>query len=246
MVSHIAEWPLAEMKTNVIRLMNEIAQTCVRQAIDPTMAIVYELAKTLGTVHVFPQPLQQLSARAILVNHLDTTVVANTPLWIIDQAGQFLFVNDLSTFLDSTASESGDYISDISDINVRVNIALRLWVGCIEAAKMIRFTSVIGAKDYSTVNVTYEKYLSPDDRFMESIRVDSIASQDWIYLAGAEAAPEFKKLRKEHYTFAGVSQNSPVRKHPNSYLIQPNTRSVSKEKEFHVYRRAFLLKYRIK
>lgn len=204
------------MKTNVIRLMNEIAQTSMRQTIDPTMAIVYELAKTLGTVPVFPQSLQQLSARAILVNHIDTTVVAKTPLW--NQAGKFLFVN-LSTFLESISSESGDYISDISDINIRVNIALRLWVGCIEAAKMIRFTSVVGSKDYSSVNVTYEKNLSPDDRSLESIHVDSIASQDWIYLAGPEAAPEFKKLRKEHYTFAGVSQNSPVRKYPNNYLI---------------------------
>ena len=243
MVSHISEWPLVEMKTKVIRLMNEIAQTSARQTIDPTMAIVYELAKTIGTVPQFPQPLQQLSARAILVNHLDTTVVANTPLW--NQAGQ-LFLNNLSYFLDSTANESGDYLSDISDINIRVNIALRLWVGCIEAAKMIRLTSVIGSKDYSSLNVTYEKYLSPDDRSLESIHIDSIASQDWIYLAGAETAPEFKKLRKEHYTFAGVSQNSPVRKYPNNYLVQPQPRSISKEKEFHIYRRAFLLRYRIR
>jgi hypothetical protein len=49
---------------------------------------------------------------------------------------------------------------------------------------MIRLASVIGSKDYSSVNVTCEKYLSPDDRFMKSIHVDSIASQDWIYLAG--------------------------------------------------------------
>ena len=48
---------------------------------------------------------------------------------------------------------------------------------------MIRLTSVIGSKDYSSLNVTYEKYLSPDDRSLESIHIDSIASQDWIYLS---------------------------------------------------------------
>ena len=121
MVSHIPEWPFVDVKTKVIRLMKEIAQRSDRQTIDPTMAIVYELANTIGTVAQFPQPLQQLSARAILVNHLDTTVVANTPLW--NQAGQ-LFLNNLSYFLDSTANESGDYLSDISDISIRVNIAL--------------------------------------------------------------------------------------------------------------------------
>jgi hypothetical protein len=38
-------YDLEEMKMRVIRLMNEIAQSALRQTIDPTMAIVYELAK---------------------------------------------------------------------------------------------------------------------------------------------------------------------------------------------------------
>jgi hypothetical protein len=107
-----------------------------------------------------------------------------------------LCVNNLSTFLDRAASESCSYITDISHMKIRVNIALRHWVGCIEAAKMIRLTSVIGSKDYSSVKVTYENYLTPDDRYRESIRVDFLASQDSIYLAGVEATPEFKKLRR--------------------------------------------------
>jgi hypothetical protein len=73
-----------------------------------------------------------------------------------------------------------------------------------------------------------------------------VAHRKTLDLAGAETATEFKKLRKEHYTFAGVSQNSPVRKYPNNYLIQPTPRSISKEKEFYIYRRAFLLRYRIR
>ncbi|MGB6591838.1 MAG: hypothetical protein WBE68_10065 [Candidatus Nitrosopolaris sp.] len=93
------------MKTKVIRLMNEIAQTSVHQTIDPTMATVYELAKTLGTVPVFPQPLQQLSARAILVNHLDTTVVANTPLWIIDPANTNASMDAEQPFLPNYESK---------------------------------------------------------------------------------------------------------------------------------------------
>jgi hypothetical protein len=38
-------YDLEEMKMRVIRLMNEIAQSALRQTIDPTMAMVYELAK---------------------------------------------------------------------------------------------------------------------------------------------------------------------------------------------------------
>jgi hypothetical protein len=180
--SHIAEWPLEDMKMRVIHLMREITQTAMRQTIDPTMAIIYELAKSLGTVPILPQSLQQLSARAIFVNHLDTTVIANIPLWMSNQARQFsLYVNKLSTFLDRAASESCYYITDISDVKTRVNTALRLWVGCIEAAKMIRLTSVIGWKDYSFGKVTYQKYLTPDDRYRESIYVDSLASEDDLF-----------------------------------------------------------------
>src|SRR5205823_10578243 len=41
---------------------------------------------------------------------------------------------------------------------------------------------------------------------------------DSIYSAGVEAAPSFKKLRKEYYSFKGVPPNSVVRKYPNRLI----------------------------
>jgi hypothetical protein len=40
-----------------------------------------------------------------------------------------------------------------------------------------------------------------------------------VYLAGVEAAPAIKKIRKENYSFEGVPEVSPVRKYLNEFLI---------------------------
>lgn len=140
------------------------------------MAIVYEVARSLGSVHLFSQSLQNVTMRAVLVNHLDSNVIANTLLWACIHTGQtVLYLDNLPTFLNKTAIESYSYISEVSNVKDRVNIPLRLWVGCIEAAKMIRFTSVIESKEYSFGKVICERIHTTEDRRNEALHIYSLA-----------------------------------------------------------------------
>lgn len=65
-----------------------------------------------------------------------------------------------------------------------------------------------------------------------------------MYLAGVEAA-ELKKLRREYYTFEGVSQNSPVQNYRNEYLKDFGTRKVTEEKRDDIYRNFFQIQNKI-
>ena len=106
--------------------------------------------------------------------------------------------------LKDIAKKSKCYIL-IKYNNVPTNIGLRLWAGCMETAKCIALETKNGAN-------------SPKDREASFFQIDLFSKFDLMYCAGVEAAPSFKKLRKEHYSFKGVPPNSVVRKYPNGYL----------------------------
>lgn len=96
----------------------------------------------------------------------------------------------------------------------RKNILLRLWTGCIEAAKAIRFTHVAGIKDGVVVEapITYEYRQA-----LFTSLIDLQSRIDLIYGAGVEAAPAYKKLLKEYYSLSGVPSNSIIRRYSNEY-----------------------------
>jgi hypothetical protein len=45
---HLAKWPVEEMKLRIIQLMEQIAHKSMHKTIDPTMSIVYEVARSLS------------------------------------------------------------------------------------------------------------------------------------------------------------------------------------------------------
>jgi hypothetical protein len=47
--------------------------------------------------------------------------------------------------------------------------------------------------------------------------IDLLAKTDSIYRAGVEAAPVYKKILKEYYSFNGVPTDSVSRRFPNEY-----------------------------
>ena len=101
------------------------------------------------------------------------------------------------------------------DDKITKNILLRLWTDCIEAAaKAIRFTYVAGIKDGVVVeaSITHEYR-----RALFTSLIDLQSRIDLIYGAGVEAAPAYKKLLKQHYSFSEVPSNSIIRR------IQTNT-----------------------
>ena len=113
---HLAEWPVEEMKLRIIQLMEQIAHKSMHKTIDPTMSIVYEVARSLGSIPPLSQSLQNVTVRAKLADHLDSSVIANIPLWEFTNAGQVIvYLDNLPIFLHNTVAESYSYITDVGE-----------------------------------------------------------------------------------------------------------------------------------
>ncbi len=98
------------------------------------------------------------------------------------------------------------YIPDEKNEKYRKSIGLRLWSGCLLAAKTIALDTRDGP---NTPNIRTEIFQA----------LDRIADQDPIYRAGVESAALFKKKREQCFSFNGVPLTSPVRRNPNENLI---------------------------
>jgi hypothetical protein len=121
--------------------------------------------------------------------------------------------NEKNLRLDDIAQISMSYLTEELDNKIRKNILLRLWVGCIDAAKAIRFTYVSGIKD----GIVIEAPITIEYRQRLFALIDLLSKTDLIYKAGVEAAPAYKKILQQHYSFNGVPMDSAVRKYPNEY-----------------------------
>ena len=101
--------------------------------------------------------------------------------------------NEKSARLNEVGRLSKPYIPDVEEDRSRINIGLRLWSGRISAAKTIVSQARSGP---NTPQIRGQLF---------SGKIDPIAQMDKIYLAGFEAAPALKSLRKEEYSFEGVA-----------------------------------------
>jgi hypothetical protein len=115
--------------------------------------------------------------------------------------------------LADIAQISMSYLTEQLEDNIRKNILLRLWAGCIDAAKAIRFTFVSGIKD----GIVIEAPITIEYRQSLFTLIDLLSKTDLIYKAGVEAAPAYKKILQQHYSFNGVPTDSAVRNYPNEY-----------------------------
>lgn len=80
---------------------------------------------------------------------------------------------------DLCRNQLGDQISE----NQRISIALRLWSGCISAAKTIALETLDGK-------------MTPDTRRQFFNNVDNVAMTDSIFCLGVESAPAYKKIHQ--------------------------------------------------
>jgi hypothetical protein len=81
---------------------------------------------------------------------------------------------------------------------------LRLWAGCLSAAKTIATETRDGPN-------------TPEARAAAFAVIDSLSREDEVYAAGVEAAPTFKALHEQDYFFGGVPRTSRVRRYPNRF-----------------------------
>ena len=93
--------------------------------------------------------------RAKLVNEIKTPLVKGE-----NQLANIKMLTDLdATEIDSRFNEiaqiSMPYLTEQISDKLRKNILLRLWTGCMEAAKAICFTSVSGIRDGAIIEAQY-------------------------------------------------------------------------------------------
>lgn len=220
------QWPIELLTQKILDYINKQLVTKPDNryesvTLDLNTTIAYELSVLLAKTRVtrLPHTIENLSKRAKFIDHIDTRLMASVKLWDF-----YSKPVDLEVFLNRLANEATInnllyYPSHKITKHDRISLILRLWCGCIDAAKMIRLTSVLTARNYSFGKITCEKAITSCDRKRDSLCIDILAQNDPIYCAGAEAGPVFKSLRKQYYSVDGVSRESVVRRYPNKYLI---------------------------
>ena len=106
-----------------------------------------------------PSSLMGIEKRAKLVNEINGALVGgNNPLVSDKMLLIDLDDNEKDLRLNDIAQISMAFLTEQMDDKVRKNILLRLWTGCIEAAKAIRFNYVTRIKDGVVVEapITHE------------------------------------------------------------------------------------------
>lgn len=166
---------------------------------DPNMETAIRWANELGPSPTMPSSLQDVIQRTKLVYAIDTPNLAKS--LFTDSHGNMSIMEKAQCQI-AIARTSRTFISEVNDDNVLVNISLRLWAGCLSAAKSIAFQTMDGQNTPENRELIFRSIIEPKSQ------------KDPIYRAGVEAAPSFIRLRKQEYSFEGVPKNSVVRRYP--------------------------------
>ena len=164
---------------------------------DPNMATALRWANELGSVPTLPISLVSVAQRAKLVRETNTEPFAAA--LFADYTGT-LSAEDKKKVLGAISSVGKNYMPDVKDDSVRQNVSLRLWSGCLSAAKTIAARTMAGPN-------------TPEQREQAFHNLDLVAQADAIFCAGVESAPSFKRLLGEDFSFEGVPDESPVRRY---------------------------------
>lgn len=160
---------------------------------DPNMNIALDLARGLSPdLHVSPDCLADPLTLAELVDEIDGPIV-------VDGNGDLRF-DLLGERLRAISEKSTLALHAFTDPVDRLAVALRIWAGCLMAAKLI----------------AHETRGGPNTNEMRASmfpQVDSLARNDPAFCAGVEAAPAFKATRGQEIALGGVPADSPVRRH---------------------------------
>jgi hypothetical protein len=168
---------------------------------DLGMAVAYAVAQTFGPPPALPASLHPIDARVAVVAAIDRPFLEDG---LVCDASGALLANQ-QRFIDQRlreiASASASGVPDVPDNTERLKICLRLWSGCLSAAKEMR--------EFDANRTPYTK-----ETRAESFRaIDTIAHSDPIYAAGVEAAPGFVRKRGQRCYTDGIPDTSCVRRY---------------------------------
>jgi hypothetical protein len=187
---------------------------------DLTMTILYQWAKEFGDIVQLPDSLKlDRMKRCHIVQFVNQqllnvrTTNVHFPKIILDPTEKDRFIRILKENEDTIQSILNDVWNDIE----RGNIVLRLWTGCICAAKECRRTSVSEHNPDGTIK--RESPYTPEMRNASFEKIMITSSKDPVYEAGVEAAPVWELIEnavpdKKMY-LDGISNlnHSPVTKY---------------------------------
>jgi hypothetical protein len=161
---------------------------------DTNIFIGYDLGRGLApTSATLPTDLAEPVCLAQFMDDVDCTL-------IVDGAGNYDWVKT-GTCLREMAEKSMLVLPDVADPIARVGITLRLWAGCLWAAKPL---------DRPELSSEFRAQLFTRD-------IDPRAANDPLFRAGVEAAPAFNALPTRSGPkppcLDGVPADSAVRRH---------------------------------
>src|SRR5919197_4152786 len=97
--------------------------------VDYNMSTAYRWANELGEVLELSSSLNNCINRAKLVDFIDKDLIKGSEkLWTYNEEQKDLFLKEI-------ANKSRIYMYDVNDEIIRKNVTLRLWAGCLHAAK---------------------------------------------------------------------------------------------------------------
>jgi hypothetical protein len=144
-------------------------------------------------------PTLTVAARADLMQKIDGPSVLST-------ASAATLGDSLGTRLVEIASASAPLIPELPDDLMRLAFALRFWSGCADAGKLLRDVAADGTPQGYTIQ--------RDDRENGFRHVDQRAALDPVYCAGVEAAPTWRRTKRNETNHdEGVPPTSPVRRY---------------------------------
>jgi hypothetical protein len=161
---------------------------------DPNMDTAIQWANVIGPPPSLPASILDVRERAKLVNCVDSPLIGGSFL-------HNLKPEESTQRLNFVAELARSFVLDLNNHDEIKNLTLRLWAGCMSAAKEIAASTMSGLN-------TPERR-----RLIFSQMIDRLCENDRIYEAGVEAAPSLKNLRGEIYSLEGVPENSPVRRY---------------------------------
>jgi hypothetical protein len=166
-----------------------------QQGGDLTMTVLYQWAKECGDIPQLPECLSSnIMNRCHLVQFLNQHILkirttnVHFPKILLNPDEKERFIRILEENKDSMEYVLNDEWSD----KERKNIALRLWTGCLCAAKECRRTSVSEHNPDGTAK--RESSYTPEMRAESFKKIMITSREDPIYEAGVEVAPVWELI----------------------------------------------------
>jgi len=164
---------------------------------DLTMSTIYQWGKELGNPHL-PESLRKCFRNCAEIAHFVNGQLNDIRQRMVNCNIFFPYIlksiNEKYDFIRSVSMDQitiGKNLLDVTRGNDKGSIALRLYAGCLDAAKSTRdsHNSAIGFIEYT-----------PEKRFAASMTVKAYSDQDPVYAAGAKSALPLELLFNGHKT----------------------------------------------